>query len=182
MHAKKILFIGGPGTGKTSVLNALKTKGFRCFEEVSRQVTLEAQKEGITQLFLKEPLLFSQKLLQGRIAQFESACQAAEPFCFLDRGIPEIAAYMAYKSEEIPPEFKKAAKKHRYDAVFIFPIWEDIYTSDSERYESLEEAKEIHQFIKKSYEDLGYRLIEIPKMNVVERADYILKKITDGYT
>ena len=47
---QKIVLIGGPGTGKTSVLNALKEKGFYCFDEVSREVTLKAQKEGVIEI------------------------------------------------------------------------------------------------------------------------------------
>ena len=48
---KKIVLIGGPGTGKTSVLKQLKRTGFFCIEEISREITIKAQKEGIEQLF-----------------------------------------------------------------------------------------------------------------------------------
>ena len=41
----KIVLIGGPATGKTTILKALKKKGFHCFEEVSREITLNAQKK-----------------------------------------------------------------------------------------------------------------------------------------
>ena len=34
-----------------------------CMEEISRQVTLEAQEKGIEQLFLEDPLMFSEQLL-----------------------------------------------------------------------------------------------------------------------
>ena len=49
---KKIVLIGGPGTGKSSVLKQLKHSGFFCMEEISREITIKAQKEGIDQLFL----------------------------------------------------------------------------------------------------------------------------------
>ena len=41
---KKIVLIGGPATGKTTLINALKTQGYYCMDEISRQVTLDAQK------------------------------------------------------------------------------------------------------------------------------------------
>ena len=44
---------------------------FTCMPEISRTITKEAQMSGIDQLFLKDPLLFSELLLEGRIAQYE---------------------------------------------------------------------------------------------------------------
>ncbi|MEO6346815.1 MAG: AAA family ATPase, partial [Aquaticitalea sp.] len=70
MHTKKIVITGGPGTGKSSIINELKARGHVCFDEISRQVTLEAREKGIEQLFLTEPLLFSELLLKGRLKQF----------------------------------------------------------------------------------------------------------------
>ena len=69
----KIVLIGGPGTGKTSVINELIKRDYFCMPEISRQVTLKAQEKGIDQLFLTEPLLFSKMLLEGREQQFITA-------------------------------------------------------------------------------------------------------------
>jgi predicted ATPase len=63
---RRIVITGGPGTGKTSLITALESKGYTCLPEISRQVTLEAREKGIDQLFLKDPMLFSYKLLEGR--------------------------------------------------------------------------------------------------------------------
>lgn len=175
MKTKKILFAGGPATGKTAVLNNLKQQGYCCYEEVSRQVTLAAQKQGIPQLFLKDPLLFSEKLREGRINQFKKAQQSNEPVCFMDRGIPEVSAYMDYKNENVPSYFRTANRDYQYDKVFIFPLWADIYSSDNERYETFTEAREIHDFITKTYKDLGYYLTEVPKTSIEDRAQFILK-------
>ena len=35
---KRIVLAGGPGTGKTSVINALKKERFYCFEEAAREI------------------------------------------------------------------------------------------------------------------------------------------------
>ena len=69
---KKIkVIIGGPGTGKTSIIDALKARGYCCYPEISREVTMEAKKQGIDQLFLEQPLLFSELLLEGRKKQYQ---------------------------------------------------------------------------------------------------------------
>ena len=57
-----IVITGGPGTGKTTIIDAFIEQGYACFPEISRQITLEAKKEGIEQLFLERPLLFSELL------------------------------------------------------------------------------------------------------------------------
>lgn len=177
MKTHKVVLIGGPGTGKTTIINTLMERGCCCLEEVSRQITKEAQKQGVTQLFLKDPFLFSQKLLDGRIQQYKNSENIKQKLCFFDRGIPDVGAYIEYNDDEIPNHYIKANKKHRYDQVFYFPIWKEIYLSDNERYESLEEAIEIEQYIVKTYKDLGYDLIEVPKDTVEVRVDFILNKI-----
>lgn len=182
MKIRRIVFAGGPGTGKTATLTALKEEGCCCLEEVSRQVTREAQKKGVSQLFLEEPLLFSQKLLEGRIHQFVKASEIDEQLCFYDRGIPEVTAYMEYKNETIPNQFMKANQKHRYDQIFIFPIWKEIYISDNERYESLKEAEQIDKYIRNTYQKLGYNPIEVPKASVTSRVDFILNQIKHAFS
>lgn len=174
---KIILFIGGPGSGKTSIIEELANKGYVCYPEISRQVTLEAQKSGIDQLFLKEPLLFSELLLKGRINQYENATKEQAKYVFIDRGIPDVLAYMHYIGDSYPPNFVEACKKHTYTKIFILPPWEDIYISDNERYETYEQAQLIHQHLIDTYESYGYQLHEVPKADLETRIAFILNNI-----
>lgn len=173
----KNLLIGGPSTGKSTVLEALSDRGYWCFPEISREVTLEARQLGIEHLFLDEPLKFSEMLLKGRIKQFEEAETLNTNEVFIDRGIPDVTAYMDHFDEEYPSEFVKASKKYRYDNVFLFPIWNDIYTQDNERFEDLELAQNLQDSLIKTYEDLDYNLIEVPKSGINERIEFILKTL-----
>lgn len=172
---KKVLIIGGPGTGKSTTLKALEKEGYTCYPEISREVTLDAQKNGIEQLFLTDPLLFSQRLLEGRINQFKKA-EMQEGTVFIDRGIPDVTAYLDYKKDTYPTYFKEANLQYRYDLVFLFPFWEDIYVGDNERYENRTEAKEIQAFLEQTYRNLGYDLIAVPQDNVANRVNFILSR------
>ena len=148
-----------------------------CYDEISRQVTLQARKDGIEQLFLTEPLLFSQKLLDGRIQQFTNAAQEHEPVVFLDRGIPDVLAYMDYIGDVYPEHFITATKSNIYDRVFILAPWQEIFTSDSERYENFEQAIEIHYHLLKTYKRFGYQLTDVPFASVEQRSSFILEEL-----
>lgn len=177
MDKNIILIIGGPGSGKTTLIDYLSNQGHVCYPEISREVTLEAQKKGIDQLFLKNPLLFSELLLEGRIKQHQSACKEPVDTVFIDRGIPDVLAYMHYIGDVYPESFDTACKKHLYSKIFLLPPWESIYLSDEARYENFEQANNIHLHLVETYKKYGYNLIEVPKDTVEKRADFILNRL-----
>ncbi|MCR8668082.1 ATP-binding protein [Aestuariibaculum sp. M13] len=177
MNSKKIVITGGPGTGKSSLINELVKRGHTCLEEISRQVILDAQKEGIDQLFLSNPLLFSELLLKGRQQQFEDANIHTAETIFFDRGVHDVIAYMDFIGDTYPQHFIDACENLVYDSVFILKPWEAIYTSDNERYESFEQALQIHDHLLNTYSRYNYNLIDIPFDTIENRADYILKAL-----
>lgn len=177
MKNQLIVIIGGPGSGKTSIIEELSRRGYCCYPEISRQVTLEARQQGIEQLFLEKPLLFSELLLEGRKKQFRDAKLETHPFVFLDRGIPDVLAYMHYIGDSYPAFFDAACREHKYDRIFVLPPWENIYQSDSERYETFAQARLIHQHLTETYQNYGYDLTEVPKVPVPDRIDFILNQL-----
>ena len=172
-----IVITGGPGTGKTTIIDAFIEQGYACFPEISRQITLEAKKQGIEQLFLERPLLFSELLLEGRKKQYLQATQDQAEIVFLDRGIPDILAYMHYIGDSYPAFFDQASREHAYSKVFVLPPWEEIYESDEARYENFEQAKLIFDHLIETYQKYGYNLIEVPRGSVEERMGFILKHL-----
>jgi len=174
---KSILLIGGPSTGKTTLINHFKTLGYPCLEEISRDVIKKAQNEGIDQLFLEKPLLFSQLLKDARIQQFQDVTTYDTKYVFLDRGIPDTVAYMDYIGQEYTKEFVNDCKKYIYDIVFILPLWKEIHQTDGERYESFEQAQQIQDHLIATYQTYGYSPIEVPKGDVATRASFILNTL-----
>lgn len=177
MQKQLILIIGGPGTGKTTLVDHLTNLGHCCYPEVSREVIAEAQKRGIEQLFLENPLLFSELLLEGRIRQFGEAKDEPHHHVFIDRGIPDVLAYMHYIGDSYPASFDQACREFRYDRVFVLPPWETIYESDQHRYENFDQAQLIHKHLVETYSGYGYDLTEVPTGTVEERVRFILDSL-----
>ena len=176
MNKEIVVIIGGPGTGKTTIIEGLLAKGFCCYPEISREVTLEAKKQGIEQLFLENPLLFIELLLEGRKKQFYNAQNEPHDIVFLDRGIPDVLAYMHYIGDSYPAFFDLACREHIYTKILLLPPWEEIYESDNERYENFEQATIIYNHLTETYQKYGYHLIEVPKGTVEERISFILNQ------
>ncbi len=178
MKTKRIVISGGPGSGKTSLVSHLEQQGYTCMHEISRDVTKEAQKEGIEQLFLEDPLLFSKKLLEGRLKQFQNASLFHDmPFLFYDRGMPDVTAYMDYIRSHYPAKFSEICMNNRYDIIFLLPPWKEIYKQDNERYESFDEAEKIYHYLFQGYQKYGYSVQEVPVGSITERSEYILSNL-----
>lgn len=174
---KKVIITGAPGTGKSTIIFELEKLGYTCLHEISREVILEARKKGTEQLFLTQPLLFSDMLLKGRIQQYIESEDVEKEVVFFDRGIPDVQSYLNYIGIDYPDIYEKKGKKYRYDFVFLMPPWEDIYTNDNERYESFEQSLAIHNHLFKTYKKLDYRVVEVPHGTVEKRIEYILNVI-----
>jgi len=184
LKTRRIVITGAPGTGKTSVINALEENGFFCYAEIIRSMTSEAKEVGDPNSFISNPLLFvndpmafNTKLLEGRIAQFKATENALQEFAFYDRAAPDVLAYMDFFKQPYGDDFKSVCQAHRYDKIFILPPWKAIYVSDAERMESYEEAIAIHEYLLKTYTYFGYTPILVPKGNVAERVAFILKQL-----
>jgi predicted ATPase len=178
MNNEIIVLIGGPSSGKSTLIESLKQNGYTCFPEISREIIDKAQKEGIDQLFLEQPLLFSEMLLEGRKNQFIEAEKHTSNIIFIDRGLPDVLAYMHYIGDTYPANFTETCETHQYTKVFMLPPWEEIYVSDKERYESYAQALEIHEHLIQTYTNFGYKIIEVPKDSVENRTAFILNKIS----
>tara|TARA_B100000767_G_scaffold188789_1_gene176092 strand:+ start:309 stop:854 length:546 start_codon:yes stop_codon:yes gene_type:complete len=181
VNTKRIVITGGPGSGKTTLINHIEHLGYPTMHEVSRDIINEARKQGIDQLFLKNPMLFSQKLLESRLSQFEKAKELETAYVFYDRATPDITAYMDFIGAEYPPEFEKPCFTHLYDCVFLLPPWELIYTKDNERYETFTQAQEIYKSLCDGYKKYGYTIIEVPQGAINQRCDFILNYLKDAF-
>lgn len=176
-NPKLYIITGGPGVGKTTVIEGLKARGFYCVDEVARQIIKTQMESGGNALPWGDIPEYTQLMLSRSIETYIENRKNAE-ITFFDRGIPDTLAYAHLTGLEIFPGLTEAAERYRYNlTVFILPPWTEIYQTDKERKQSFREAVDTYEMMKKIYAECGYRLIEVPKLENKKRIDFILSHL-----
>lgn len=175
--ANFIVLTGGPGVGKTTLLNALQRQGFSTVPEDARQIIKEQLETAGDGLPWKNKLHYAELMLTASCASYErQLSKNADQYIFFDRGIPDTLAYIDMEGLVIEGQLLQEAKEKRYHKnVFILPPWAAIYENDNERKQTWQEAEDTFKVMKDTYEKLGYETIEVPKTTVAERVLFILK-------
>lgn len=170
------IITGGPGSGKSTIIEALKKLGFLCVDEVGRQIIQEQVMIDGDALHWKDQIKFRDLMLSRSIYTYEQISELNRPV-FFDRGIPELIGYCHLIKANVPEYVRNAAQVFRYNhKVFITPPWQEIYQHDAERKQSWQEAVETYHRVAASYKESGYQLVEVPKISPVERVEFILKE------
>lgn len=169
---QRIIITGGPGTGKSTVIDLLEEKGYACHREVSRTVIKQQLSEGTDQVPWGDLSGFSDLVFDGQTAQYRRAKEGA--INFYDRGIIDVIAYL--KKDNLPADAMEALVEHyTYNTkVFVTPPWDEIYQTDEERREDFETMSQIHELLVSSYKEFGYEVVEVPKFSPQERVNFIL--------
>lgn len=171
------ILTGGPGSGKTSVLNELACRGFLTVPEVAREIIQTQHTKGGKALHTGDRIAFRDLMLEHSITGYEKM-QEEEHAIFFDRGIVDLYGYSKAFCGELSLDVVNATAKYRYNqTVFIFPPWREIYVQNKERKQGFEEAIFTYNVLKKAYSDCDYYVVEMPKISIRKRIDFILKTI-----
>lgn len=173
MNTTKHVITGGPGIGKSTVINLLADLGHKTVPESARYVIEREQKLG-TRCLPWLDLSSFQRLVMDR--QLEMECVLPEKVTvFLDRGLTDGLGYCA-KAGIAPPPRLVELSQHRYGKIFLLdPL--PSYENDAVRLEDAEEAKLIHKAISEAYRLLGHEPIKVPVLPPEKRVEYILARI-----
>ena len=168
-----VVITGGPGSGKTTLLKELERQGFRCSQEVARQIIQEQVAANGDALPWADTLRYTELMLTRSIAAYRENTPSPE-IVFMDRGIPDVACYARLIGLPLFDHLKAACETYRYNKiVFLAPPWKEIYATDSERKQTYAEAVATYEKMAEVYREYGYRPIELPKTSPLLRAEFV---------
>jgi predicted ATPase len=168
---------GGPGSGKTTLIDALAAAGVATSPEVGRAVIREQLAIGGDALPWGDELAFAEEMLVRDVAAQGDAL-ASGRVTVMDRGVPDVVGFLRVSKLAVPAHIDRAARDVRYNPrVFIAPYWAEIYAHDPERKQSPELAAATQAAMVATYQGYGYTLVELPRVSVAERVAFVLAAI-----
>lgn len=166
--------IGGPSSGKKSVLRFLKARGYRVIREVARGVIDRANRQGITTEELrKDEVKFQESLLLPKLRLEKNLPR--NQVVFWNQAMPSSVAYLKNCGGN-PQQALELCEKGLYRKVFLLKQLPQ-FTKDYARTEDKLTAERISQLLKEAYEQLGYEVVLVPVMSVAERVKFILNHL-----
>jgi predicted ATPase len=172
-----IVVTGGPGGGKTTLINALAQLGFPIAPEGGRAIICEQAAIGGPALPWADTQLFFETIMTWDIRSYREA-EATDGLVFFDRGIPDMAGGYAMLGLDVPAHVNAAIAAFRYHpVVFLAPPWREIYTTDTERKQSFAEAGRTCEAMATAYTEAGYDLTRLPLVPLAERVRFVLETV-----
>jgi predicted ATPase len=166
---------GGPGSGKTTLIDLLRERGFAVAPEAGRAIIQDQTTIGGTALPWRDPALFAELMLAWELRSYRWALDQPGPV-FFDHAVPSVASYLRLTGLPVPDHVTAAVAAFPYHPrVFVAPPWPEIYRTDEERHQDLAEARRTYDVVVETYTGFGYRLVELPRVDVAERLRFVLR-------
>jgi predicted ATPase len=167
----RVVFTGGPCSGKTTLLEQLALKGLTIIPETARIIIEQEQRRDSEILPWRDLYGFQERVARVQLEQEHSYY---DDNLLLDRGV--IDGHGFSLNGQIPtPELILDSGKGRYDRVFLLDPLPN-YKTDFSRKETPQMARKIHERIDEAYRNFGYQPIRIPVFgSIEERTKYVVK-------
>lgn len=174
IDVKRFILTGTPGSGKTSVINALEKHAYSVIHESATDVIAQAQAKGIERPW--EELDFTDKIVR---MQKERQMSATGNFQFYDRSpfcTYALGKYLGYALSHIGlDEIDRCLKAGIYEnKVFFFENLGFIEHTDARKI-SFEDALIFEQIHLDVYKQFDFEIIIVPKKSIEKRCEFVLE-------
>jgi predicted ATPase len=170
------ILTGAMGGGKSTILAKLAAAGVHCVPEPARAILAEQRMIAAAGVPDLNAEAFNTLMLARAIHNYQEK-QSLSGSIIFDRATPDMIAYAKLFQLGLT-SYRNASQKFRYNpTVFYFAAWQEIYTNDEERKIDFAGAQAFGVDVKAIYESLGYRILDVPRLSIEERAKFILERI-----
>lgn len=174
---KLYVITGGPGVGKTNLLNELNKCGIQTVSEDARKIIKNQIKIKGNGLPWKDKQYYAELMFNASVKSYKNIIHSENQneIVVFDRGIIDTLCYMNMENIPISERMEKIVHEHKYNKrVFILPPWKEIYETDNERKQTWEEALFTFDKMKETYLKYDYEMIEVLKDSIENRKNFIL--------
>ena len=112
---------GGPGSGKSSLLDALQRGGYKTMPEAGRAIIQDQVAIGGTAVPWADRMAFAELMLDWELRSYHEACEFAEPV-FFDRGVPDVIGYLRVCSLDAPEHMHTGPPDFGITSGFSWPL------------------------------------------------------------
>lgn len=185
-NLKKIVFSGGPGVGKTTILNEIKKLGYTVRNEVFTEIFSKAnQEDRFDDLFENKKKLISD-LIFLQLEKEKIDFRPKMNLLFLDRGMHDILGFSEQIENKIDAKELFLIKNQNYDlCVMPEPLKSEFYEQNLVRRQDYQESLDHHRkcidFYKSYFKSKNMNpenhMIFIPDGNIEFRVQFALKYI-----
>ena len=168
---------GGPGSGKSTLIEALGRRGHAHSIEAGRAIIQDQTAIDGPALPGRDPLAFAELMLSWELHSHRLAHRQSGPV-FFDRGVPDMVGYYHLLGRPVPSHVTRAAERFRYNRrVFLAPPWPEIFRQDAERKQTPEQAERTYKAMVTAYSGYDYELAVLPLASVEEHVHFVLASI-----
>lgn len=171
---KKYIISGPPGSGKSTLIQALEEKGIECLNEVSRDIIIAEQNSGNNGMPWQDIERFAQLVFDETKLRLHKKPESV----FCDRSLIDTIAYLEHANKNVAAHLKNFNfNTHYHKAVFFAQPWKDIYVQDKQRPQLFEAQIHLSDKLIETYKKYGFHLLYLPFSCINTRVDYVLSNI-----
>lgn len=172
----RFILTGGPGGGKTTLIEALSACGYRCIPDVARAIIQARIAAG--QSKRPTPQAFARMIFDADVQNYKET--SSSEVTFFDRGVVDALGMLAESAVLPPTKIQENLRQYPYNkTVFLFPPWQAIYHTDNERDQTFTEAVQVFERVCAWYKQCDYELLEVPIGSVSEHVDFVLTAVAN---